>query len=93
MFSVHSYLRKGAIDHFDTIFCVGPHHVKEIQTAEDVYGLKAKNLIEYGYGHLDALLEGNFYTLRQQIPIDDGKKHIIVLLLRSVLIVYLKQKV
>ena len=77
MFSVHSYLRKGAIDHFDTIFCVGPHHVKEIQTAEDVYGLKAKNLIEYGYGHLDALLKETS-TPKQQIPIDDGKKHIIV---------------
>ena len=77
MFSVHSYLRKGAIDHFDTIFCVGPHHVKEIRTAEDVYGLKAKNLIEYGYGHLDALLKETS-TPKQQIPIDDGKKHIIV---------------
>ena len=77
MFSVHSYLRKGAIDHFDTIFCVGPHHVKEIQTAEDVYGLKAKNLIEYGYGHLDTLLKETS-TPKQQIPIDDGKKHIIV---------------
>ena len=77
MFSVHSYLRKGAIDHFDTIFCVGPHHVKEIQTAEDVYGLKAKNLIEYGYGHLDTLLKETS-TPKQQIPIDDSKKHIIV---------------
>ena len=77
MFSVHSYLRKGAVDHFDTIFCVGPHHVKEIRDAEDVYGLKAKNLIEYGYGHLDALLKETS-TLRQQTPIDGGKKHIIV---------------
>ena len=77
MFSVHSYLRKGAIDHFDTIFCVGPHHVKEIQTAEDVYGLKAKNLIEYGYGNLDTLLEKTS-TLRQQIPINNDKKRIII---------------
>ena len=77
MFSVHSYLRKGAIDHFDTIFCVGPHHVKEIRTAEDVYGLKAKNLIEYGYGNLDTLLEKTS-TLRQQIPINNDKKRIII---------------
>ena len=30
MFSVHSYLRKGALDHYDTIFCVGEHQKKEI---------------------------------------------------------------
>ena len=56
MFSVHSYLRKKALDNFDTIFCVGPHHVKEIQTTEELYGLKPKKLLEYGFGRLDTLL-------------------------------------
>ena len=28
MFSIHSYLRKGAIDNYDTIFCVGELHKK-----------------------------------------------------------------
>ena len=57
MYSVHSYLRKGAIDNYDTIFCVGPHQVKEIRETEKVYGLKAKKLINYGYGRLDTLLQ------------------------------------
>ena len=57
MFSVHSYLRKGAVDNYDTIFCVGPHQIKEIREAEKVYGLKPKKLINYGYGRLDTLLE------------------------------------
>ena len=57
MYSVHSYLRKGAVDNYDTIFCVGPHHVKEIRETEKVYGLKAKKLINYGYGRLDTLLQ------------------------------------
>ena len=57
MFSVHSYLRKGAIDHFDTIFCVGEHHKKEILETEKIYGLKPKKLIDYGFGRLDTLLE------------------------------------
>ena len=56
MFSVHSYLRKGAIDHFDTIFCVGEHHKKEILETEKIYGLKPKKLIDYGFGRLDTLL-------------------------------------
>ena len=57
MFSVHSYLRKKALDNFDTIFCVGPHHVNEIQTAEKLYDLKPKTLVEYGFGRLDTLLD------------------------------------
>ena len=56
MFSVHSYLRKGAVDSFDTIFCVGEHHEKEIRETERVYNLKAKNLLKYGFGRLDKLL-------------------------------------
>ena len=57
MYSVHSYLRKGAVDNYDTIFCVGPHQVNEIREMEKVYGLKAKKLINYGYGRLDTLLQ------------------------------------
>ncbi len=57
MFSMHSYLRKGSLDHYDTIFCVGPHHVDEIRATEHVYKLKPKTLINYGYGRLDMLLE------------------------------------
>ena len=57
MYSVHSYLRKGAIDNYDTIFCVGPYQIKEIRETEKVYGLKAKKLINYGYGRLDTLLQ------------------------------------
>jgi len=57
IFSVHSYLRKGAIDNFDTIFCVGKHHVNEIQATEKTYDLKPKKLIEYGFGRIDTLLK------------------------------------
>ena len=57
MFSMHSYLRKGAIDNYDTIFCVGPHHVNEIKSTEKFYGLKSKKLIKYGFGRLDTLLQ------------------------------------
>ena len=57
MFSTHSYLRKGALDNFDTIFCVGPHHVEEIRETERVYKLKEKILVKYGFGRLDFLLK------------------------------------
>ena len=56
MFSIHSYLRKGALDNYDTIFCVGEHHKKEIRATEERYELKEKKLIEYGFGRLDTLM-------------------------------------
>ena len=57
MFSIHSYLRKGALDNYDTIFCVGSHHVNELRTTEKLYGLKPKTIVNYGFGRLDTLLQ------------------------------------
>ena len=57
MFSIHSYLRKGAVDNYDTIFCVGKHHENEIKETETFYKLKEKILVPYGYGRLDTLLK------------------------------------
>ena len=57
MFSTHSYLRKEALDNYDTIFCVGEFHEKEIRWREREYNLKPKNLIPYGFGRLDSLLQ------------------------------------
>jgi len=57
--STHMIYRKGAFDHYDTIFCVGPHHEEEIRAAEKYYGLASKNLVQYGYGRLDSLCKHN----------------------------------
>ncbi len=51
--SVHMVLRKGALDHFDTLFCVGPHQIDEIRAIEKVYGLPEKKLIPCGYGVIE----------------------------------------
>jgi len=55
--STHMAYRRGAFDHFDTVFCAGPHHVAETRATEKLYGLRAKNLVEHGYGRLDAIVE------------------------------------
>ena len=57
MFSINYYLRKGALDNYDTIFCVGPHHVNEIRATEKLYELKPKKIVNYGFGRLDTLLQ------------------------------------
>ena len=77
MVSTHTIYRKGAFDHFDSIFCVGPHHVEEISATESVYGLKHKNLVKYGYGLLDNL-QTNKSMKNQQRCTEDGKKKILV---------------
>ena len=56
MNSTHTSYRRGAFDNFDTILCVGPHHVDEIRKAEEVYGLPAKRLVEHGSTKLDSLV-------------------------------------
>lgn len=56
--SVHMGFREGSMDHFDTVFCVGPQQIEEIRKTEEVYNLKAKNLIECGYVMIDNLLKG-----------------------------------
>jgi hypothetical protein len=57
MVSTHMIYRRAAFDHFDTVFCVGPHHAKEIRETERIYSLPAKHLFEHGYGRLDSILE------------------------------------
>ena len=53
MNSTHMVFRKGAHNHYDTIFCVGPHHFAELREAEEIYGLKARSLVKNGYVRLD----------------------------------------
>lgn len=46
-------LRYGAIDHYDTVFCAGPHQKEEAEKQEAFYGLPKKKLIECGYPLID----------------------------------------
>ena len=34
--SLHTIYRDGAFDYFDTVFCGGPHHNKEVREIEKV---------------------------------------------------------
>lgn len=54
--SSHMIYQKEAFAHFDTMLCVGPHHIREIRAAEAKYGFPPKQLVEHGYGRLDTIL-------------------------------------
>ncbi len=55
--STHMVLRKGALDHYDTIFCVGEFQREEIRQSEKLYGTREKNLVFCGYGLMEDLHE------------------------------------
>lgn len=55
--STHMMYRQGAFDHYDTILCVGPHHINEIQKYEQDKGLPKKQLIQAGYYRLERIYQ------------------------------------
>jgi len=55
--STHMVLNTGALDHYDTVFCVGEFQFDEIRAAEKLYSLPEKKLIAAGYGQLEQLYE------------------------------------
>ena len=79
--STHMIYRTGAFDHFETILCSGPHHVKEVRATEEVYGLKAKELVEHGYGRLDLILAAA--SGRDRIPPPSSTEQLRVLVAPS----------
>lgn len=46
-------LRKGATDHFDTVFCAGPHQREEEEKLGVLHNLHERNLINVGYPLID----------------------------------------
>lgn len=55
--STHMVDTEKSFDHYDTIFCAGPHQKKEIELREKNKDLKAKNLIPYGYPRIEKLIQ------------------------------------
>ena len=62
--SSHMAYREAAFDHFDTILCAGPHHEAEIRAIEALHQSPAKQLVQHGYGRLDAILAASHDDLR-----------------------------
>lgn len=55
MVSTHMMYRDGAFNYYDSILCVGPHHVKEILAYEALHALPAKDLVQAGYYRLERI--------------------------------------
>jgi len=55
--SSHVAAREEALDHYNTIFLVGPHRIADIRRREEIAGLPAKKLVKTGYGLYDRLVK------------------------------------
>ena len=53
--STHMVLHTGALDHYDTILCVGEFQIPEIRKQEELARAPEKKLILAGYGQLEKL--------------------------------------
>lgn len=54
--STHMVDHANSYDAYDSLFCVGPHHVTELRKRELIADLPARNLFEYGHPRLESLL-------------------------------------
>ncbi len=75
--STHKMYRTGAFDYYDTIFCVGPHHLTEIRETEKVYNLPAKTLHEVGYYRLEKIHAEYQEYLAKKVD-DDSRKLVLI---------------
>ena len=57
MGSTHMVDHENSYDHYDDLFCTGPHHVAEIRRREQLKSLPPKHLFAYGYPRLERLVE------------------------------------
>ena len=71
-------ISKGAFNHFDTIFCVGPHQIQEFRATEQLYNLKQKNLVECGYGLFDKLIRLRSSFPQQNFLSKNNKKNVLI---------------
>ena len=71
--SLHMAYRKGSFDFFDTIFCAGPHHVKEIKAMEQFYNLPKKNIVKQGYLLLEEIKQTGKRVVRK-----NDRMHILI---------------
>jgi YidC/Oxa1 family membrane protein insertase len=75
LISAHMADFEDSYDHYDTVLCAGPHHLKEIRRREEMKNLPPKNLVPHGYHRLEHLVHLN----RQRPPrVVNDPPHVLV---------------
>lgn len=72
--SMHMGFKEHSLDHFDTVFCTGPHIATEVRASEKVYSTKEKTLVEFGYPLIENLID----SYNNQEKKSNSKKQILI---------------
>jgi YidC/Oxa1 family membrane protein insertase len=56
MGSTHMVDNANSFDHYDSLFCTGPHQVREIRRREELENLPEKHLFDYGHPRLEQVI-------------------------------------
>lgn len=70
MGSTHMVDNENSFDHYESLFCTGPHQVQEIRRREELKGMPAKHLFDYGHPRLEQVIEQG-KALQRQKSTDD----------------------
>jgi CDP-glycerol glycerophosphotransferase (TagB/SpsB family) len=63
MGSTHMVDNENSYDHYESLFCAGPQQIEEIRKREQLKGLTAKHLFDYGHPRLEEVIaEGRAYS-------------------------------
>lgn len=76
--SLHMVYRPKAFDCYDTIFCAGDHHMKEMRAMEALAGLPPKNLFKHGYARLDSIKEEADLRAKDKSQSTQDKQHFLL---------------
>jgi YidC/Oxa1 family membrane protein insertase len=68
MGSTHMVDNEDSYDHYDSLFCTGPHQIAEIRRREELKGLPAKHLFDYGHPRLEQVIEEGRAGRRDRVP-------------------------
>lgn len=71
MGSTHMVDNENSFDHYETLFCTGPHQVAEIRRREELKGLVAKQLFDYGHPRLEEVIAAGETYQRGRKPGDE----------------------
>ena len=79
--STHMVDHAESYDAYDSLFCVGPHHVAELRKRESTAGLDARNLFHYGHPRLEDLLSASKrFRLTASTDVSDSSTPPVVLI-------------
>jgi len=74
--STHMVDHANSYDAYDSLFCVGPHHVAELRKRESIADLPARELFEFGHPRLENLMTAS----ASYIPEKEGRDRPVVLI-------------